>query len=70
MGITLELGFVHISQFFNWFRKSVGHAPREFRQNRPSSKGNVTKYFLTESPSTEKDFGIFGLRAGKELISR
>jgi AraC-like DNA-binding protein len=27
---------VHLSQFSNWFRKSVGHAPREFRQNRPS----------------------------------
>ena len=34
--IALELGFVHLSQFSNWFRKSIGHAPREFRQNRPS----------------------------------
>jgi AraC-like DNA-binding protein len=34
--IALELGFVHLSQFSNWFRKSIGHAPREFRQNRPA----------------------------------
>jgi AraC-like DNA-binding protein len=34
--IAIELGFMHLSQFSNWFRKAIGHSPRQFRQKYPS----------------------------------
>jgi len=34
--IALDLGFVHFSQFSNWFRKSLGWTPSHHRLTRPS----------------------------------
>jgi len=34
--IALDLGFVHFSQFSNWFRKSLGWTPSHHRLIRPS----------------------------------
>jgi AraC family transcriptional regulator len=34
--IALDLGFVHFSQFSNWFRKSLGWTPSHHRLVRPS----------------------------------